>query len=276
MSETMQTWPRAVDDALQVVGGRSPRLRPVNVLVVIPTYNERPNIERMLREVRRNVASCGILVVDDGSPDGTADLVEVLAPEIGELHVLRRARKSGLGSAYRDGFQWGIAHGYDAFVEIDADFSHDPASLPTLIAAAQQGADVVIGSRYVVGGEIPDWSWHRKLLSWGGNRYASAMLGLKVKDSTAGFRVYRASLLEAIDYRTVQADGYGFQIEMTYRSRRVGAVIQEVPISFVDRELGESKMSGSIISEALRLVTKWGAERLVGRGWDPAPGATRG
>lgn len=239
----------------------------MNVLVVIPTYNERPNIERMLREVRRNVASCGILVVDDGSPDATADLVEDLNEEIGELHVLRRKVKSGLGSAYRDGFQWGIEHGYDAFVEIDADFSHDPASLPTLIAAAQQGADVVIGSRYVAGGEIPDWSWHRKLLSWGGNQYASLMLGLDVKDSTAGFRVYRASLLNAIDFQSVQADGYGFQIEMTYRSRRIGATIHEVPISFIDRELGDSKMSGSIITEALWLVTKWGVERLVGRGW---------
>lgn len=241
----------------------------MKVLVVVPTYNERLNIERMLGEIRRNVAGCGILVVDDGSPDGTADLVESLADQIGELSVLRRPAKSGLGSAYRDGFQWGIAHGYDAFVEMDADFSHDPAALPSLLAAADQGADVVIGSRYVAGGQIPDWSWHRKLLSSAGNRYASLMLRLNVSDSTAGFRVYRSTILERIDYRSVQADGYGFQIEMTYRSRRAGATIVEVPISFVDRELGESKMSSSIIIEALWLVTRWGFEGLAGSGWRP-------
>jgi dolichol-phosphate mannosyltransferase len=243
----------------------------VNVLVVLPTYNEQLNVERMLREIRRNLPDAAILVVDDGSPDGTAGIVRGLASEIGSLEVLERAAKSGLGSAYRDGFKWGIERGYDAFVEIDADFSHDPAALPSLLAAATAGADVVIGSRYVAGGHIPDWSWHRKLLSWGGNKYASLMLGLGVHDSTAGFRVYRAALLERIDYRSVEADGYGFQIEMTYRSRRAGATITEVPISFVDRALGESKMSSSIIVEALRLVTRWGAQRLVGKGWQPTP-----
>ncbi len=246
----------------------------MKVLVVVPTYNESMNIEAMLKAVRRHVPQAAILVVDDGSPDGTADIAEALEPLLGSIHVLRRTEKSGLGSAYRAGFEWGLREGFDAFVEIDADFSHDPAALPELLAAAEAGADVVIGSRYVPGGHIPDWSWHRKLLSRSGNRYASMMLGLKVADSTAGYRVYRGSLLESIDYTTVQADGYGFQIEMTYRSRRAGALIAEVPISFVDRELGQSKMSSNIIVEALWLVTVWGAERMIGRAWHPpAPAA---
>ena len=241
----------------------------MKVLVVVPTYNESMNIEAMLKAVRLHVPQAAILVVDDGSPDGTAEIAESLEPLLGSIHVLRRSEKSGLGSAYRAGFEWGLREGFDAFVEIDADFSHDPAALPELLAAAEAGADVVIGSRYVPGGRIPDWSWHRKLLSRSGNRYASMMLGLKVADSTAGYRVYRGGLLETIDYSTVRADGYGFQIEMTYRSRRAGALITEVPISFVDRERGQSKMSSHIIVEALWLVTVWGAERIVGRAWRP-------
>ena len=231
----------------------------MKVLVVVPTYNESMNIEAMLKAVRLHVPQAAILVVDDGSPDGTAEIAESLEPLLGSIHVLRRSEKSGLG----------LREGFDAFVEIDADFSHDPAALPELLAAAEAGADVVIGSRYVPGGRIPDWSWHRKLLSRSGNRYASMMLGLKVADSTAGYRVYRGGLLETIDYSTVRADGYGFQIEMTYRSRRAGALITEVPISFVDRERGQSKMSSHIIVEALWLVTVWGAERIVGRAWRP-------
>lgn len=241
----------------------------MNVLVVIPTYNESMNIEQMIRALRATMPAASILVVDDGSPDGTADIAEGLERELGSINVLRRTEKAGLGSAYRAGFAWGIEMGYDTLVEIDADFSHDPEALPQLIAASESGAEVVIGSRYVPGGRIPDWSWHRKLLSRSGNRYASLMLGLGVSDSTAGYRVYRAALLERIDYRTVRADGYGFQIEMTYRSKRAGASITEVPIAFVDRERGQSKMSSHIIVEALGLVTLWGIERLVGRGWRP-------
>ena len=248
---------------------RSRKIVGVKVLVVIPTYNESMNIEAMLKAVRRHAPQAAVLVVDDGSPDGTADIAEALEPLLGSIHVLRRTEKAGLGSAYRAGFEWGLACGFEAFVEIDADFSHDPAALPQLLAAADAGADVVIGSRYVPGGRIPDWSWYRKLLSRSGNRYASLLLSLKVADSTAGYRVYRGTLLDSIDYRTVRADGYGFQIEMTYRSRRAGALITEVPISFVDRELGQSKMSSNIIIEALWLVTVWGAERVIGRAWRP-------
>jgi len=246
----------------------------VKPLVVVPTYNESMNIDAMLRAIRRHAPQAAILVVDDGSPDGTADLAEAVEVELGSIHVLRRHEKAGLGSAYRAGFEWGMREGFDAFVEIDADFSHDPSALPEMFAAADAGADVVIGSRYVPGGQIPEWSWYRKLLSRSGNRYASMMLRLKVADATAGYRVYRGSLLERIDYSTVRADGYGFQIEMTYRSRLAGAAITEVPISFVDRERGQSKMSSSIIVEALWLVTVWGLERTLGRAWRPAPVAS--
>lgn len=241
----------------------------MNSLIVVPTYNEAPNIERMLRTLRDVLPEVAILVVDDGSPDGTASIVSGLAGELSNIHLLERSGKGGLGSAYRAGFAWGLEQAYDAFVEIDADFSHDPKSLPLLLRAAGDGADVVIGSRYVKGGSIPDWSWHRHLLSWGGNTYASIMLGLKVHDATAGFRVYRGSALRAMDFETVQADGYGFQIEMTYRARLAGQKIVEVPIAFVDRVEGDSKMSSAIVVEALKLVTLWGLDRVRGKSWKP-------
>jgi len=242
----------------------------MNVLVVIPTYNEEPNIARMLSAVRSVAPDVSILVVDDGSPDRTDELVEQAAQQLGQISLLRREAKSGLGSAYRAGFAWGIKRGFDTFVEIDADFSHDPNALPKLLEKAGEGADVVIGSRYVRGGTIPDWSWHRHLLSWSGNKYASLMLRLGVADATAGYRVYRSDILTRMDYPTVAADGYGFQIEMTYRARRSGASIVEIPITFIDREMGESKMSSSIITEALILVTRWGFDRLRGRAWSPS------
>ncbi len=237
----------------------------VRILVVVPTYNEAANIEALLREVHAALPEAGILVVDDGSPDGTADLVEKAAVEIADVHVLRRTQKSGLGSAYRAGFRWGLAAGYDACVEMDADFSHDPDALGGLVAPLEDGYELVVGSRYVPGGSIPNWSWHRHLLSWGGNRYADAVLGLGVKDSTAGFRVYSASVLKRLDLDRIRADGYGFQIEMTYRAKQAGAPITEVPISFVDRVAGESKMSSAIVVEAFFLVAWWGLGRLAGR-----------
>ncbi len=233
-------------------------------LVVIPTYNESENIERMLQRISECLPEAGVLVVDDGSPDGTAELVEAAVPRYRDLHLLRRSEKSGLGSAYRAGFGWGLERGYEAFVEIDADFSHDPAALPSLVAPLAEGYEVSIGSRYVEGGSIPNWAWHRHLLSKGGNLYASSVLGLGVQDSTAGFRCYSASILRRLDLERVRAEGYGFQIEMTYRSKQHGASITEVPIAFVDRAAGESKMSSFIVVEALALVTWWGLGRLVG------------
>jgi dolichol-phosphate mannosyltransferase len=238
-----------------------PTMRP---LVVIPTYNESENIERMLQRIGECLPEAGVLVVDDGSPDGTAELVEAAAAGYRDVHLLRRSEKSGLGSAYRAGFGWGLERGYDAFVEIDADFSHDPAALPALVAPIAAGYEVSIGSRYVEGGTIPNWAWHRHLLSKGGNLYASSMLGLGVLDSTAGFRCYSASILRRLDLDRIRAEGYGFQIEMTYRSKQHGASITEVPISFVDRAAGESKMSSFIVVEALGLVTWWGLGRLAG------------
>lgn len=233
--------------------------------MVLPTYNEIANIEPMLRALRREVPACEILVVDDGSPDGTADAADRVGSELGHINVLRRSGKGGLGSAYRAGFAWGLERGFDGFVEIDCDFSHDPRALPEMLDLASS-YDVVIGSRYVPGGAIPSWSTSRLMLSKGGNRYASLMLGLGVADATAGFRVYSKSALEKIQYETVRADGYGFQIEMTYRARAGGASIVEHPISFTDRTEGESKMSRAIVTEALWMVTKWGVARMVGRG----------
>jgi dolichol-phosphate mannosyltransferase len=232
-------------------------------LVVVPTYNESANIERLLHRIDECLPGAGILVVDDGSPDGTADLVKAVAAKLPDVYLLSRGGKSGLGSAYRAGFAWGLERGYDAFVEIDADFSHDPAALPSLVGPLDEGIDLAIGSRYVEGGSIPNWAWHRHLLSRGGNIYASRMLGLGVADATAGYRVYSAAILRRLDLDRIRAEGYGFQIEMTYRAKQHGAAIIEIPISFVDREAGESKMSSVIVVEALGLVTWWGLGRLA-------------
>jgi dolichol-phosphate mannosyltransferase len=235
----------------------------VRVLVVLPTYNESENIDRVLRRIRGALPDATVLVVDDGSPDGTADLAEQVGKEIGSIEILHRHEKSGLGSAYRAGFRWGLDRGYDACIEMDADLSHDPGALPGLVAPLQKGFELVIGSRYVAGGSIPNWAWHRRLLSRGGNVYASALLGLGVNDSTSGFRAYAGSVLKRIDLDAIRADGYGFQIEMTYHAKLADAPIVEVPIRFVDRIEGESKMSMFIVVEALGLVTWWGILRAL-------------
>lgn len=227
-------------------------------LIVLPTYNEAENIVEVLDRVREAVPEADVLVVDDGSPDGTADLAEGWgAQHGGGVSVLRRASKSGLGSAYRAGFAQGLALGYDALIEMDSDLQHDPSALPALISAVDSGADLAIGSRYVPGGAIPDWPKHREYLSRGGNRYAALMLGLQVRDATAGFRCYCAAMLSRIDLDAVAADGYGFQIEMAYAVARRGGRIVEVPIRFTDRVRGTSKMSSRIVFEALGLVTWW-------------------
>jgi dolichol-phosphate mannosyltransferase len=256
----------------------------VRVLVVLPTYNEAENVVSMLEQIRSARPGVDVLVVDDDSPDGTAALVSAVAARRPDTFLLVRPAKSGLGSAYRAGFAWGLARGYDAFVEMDADFSHDPEALGDLIAPLKAGYELVIGSRYVPGGSIPQWSWHRRLLSKGGNVYASVVLGLGVADSTAGYRVYAASVLRRLDLDRIRAEGYGFQIEMTYRAKLAGASIAEVPIRFVDRVAGESKMSSAIVLEALALVSWWGLGRLwrrtrragtaVGRGNPQVPMAS--
>ena len=226
-------------------------------LIVIPTYDEADNIVTVLQRVRSAVPDASILVVDDGSPDGTAELAEAAGRELGCVRVVRRAAKSGLGSAYRCGFELGLADGFEVLVEMDGDLSHDPGDLPQLIAAAADGASLAIGSRYVPDGAVPHWPLLRRLVSRWGNRYAGAALGLGVRDSTAGFRAYRAETLRAIDYESTRADGYAFQVEMTYRVARVRGRIIEVPITFSDRVRGTSKMSGRIVVEAMALVTWW-------------------
>jgi dolichol-phosphate mannosyltransferase len=238
-------------------------MRRVRPLVIIPTYNEAENIERILRRIADSLPEAGVLVVDDGSPDGTGDLVKAVAAELPDVHLMARSEKSGLGSAYRAGFAWGLQQGYDALIEMDADFSHDPAVLPAILAPLTDGFDLSIGSRYVKGGAIPNWARHRHLLSRGGNRYASVVLGLHVADSTAGFRAYSAGIMRELNLNEIRAEGYGFQIEMTYRAKQHGAAIVEVPITFVDRAAGESKMSSRIVFEALALVTWWGMGRVV-------------
>ncbi len=234
----------------------------MRTLVVLPTYNESTNIDAVLRAVRTNLPEADILVVDDSSPDGTAVIARHLGDELGSIGVLVRPEKQGLGPAYLEGFRWGLDRGFEAFVEMDSDFSHDPSSLPSLIRPMTEGADLVIGSRYVPGGSIPDWKLSRRMLSRFGNLYAKWMLDLGVEDSTAGFRVYSERILRKIDLDSVTASGYGFQIEMTFRAKQAGATVREVPIRFVDRVNGESKMSSSVVTEALALVTRWGLRRI--------------
>ncbi|MHB1987070.1 MAG: polyprenol monophosphomannose synthase [Acidimicrobiales bacterium] len=234
----------------------------MQVLIVLPTYNEAENIREILERVRSALPEACVLVVDDGSPDGTAELAGDTAERLGQISVMRRQSKSGLGSAYRDGFAWGLERGFDVLVEMDSDFSHDPDDLGSLVGPIEEGTDVVIGSRYVPGGSIPDWSLSRRLLSRGGNLFANAVLGLGVEDSTSGFRAYSASLLKGLDLGAIRANSYGFQIEMTYRSLQAGAEFEEVPIRFVDRRLGTSKMSAYTVFEALGLVAWWGLQKM--------------
>jgi dolichol-phosphate mannosyltransferase len=227
-------------------------------LIVTPTYIEAQNIEEFLRRARTAVPEADILVVDDNSPDGTATVAERVGAELGRVDVLRRPSKQGLGTAYRAGFTVGLERGYDRLVQIDADLSHDPAALPTLLRELDQGADLVIGSRYVPGGSIPHWPWFRRALSRYGNRYSSFVLGSGVKDGTAGYRAYPADTLKAIDYASTRAKGYGFQMETAYRVWKWGGRIVEVPIIFTDRVRGNSKMTWMIAAEELTLITWWG------------------
>lgn len=230
---------------------------------MVPTYQEAENIAEVLGRIRAAAPGASILVVDDASPDGTAELAEAVGRELGDIGVLRQEAKGGLGPAYRAGFRSGLADGFDAFVEIDADLSHDPADLPRLLHEVRNGADLAIGSRYVDDGATPDWPRRRRMLSRWGNRYAGMMLDLPVTDATAGYRAYRATTLAAIDLDRVRADGYGFQIEMAYAVHQLGGTIVEIPITFRDRVLGTSKMSAAIVVEAIALVTWWGMRKRL-------------
>jgi dolichol-phosphate mannosyltransferase len=237
----------------------------VRVTVVVPTFNEAGNLETLVRGVRAVLPDATLLIVDDHSPDGTADLAVRLGEELGGVDVLRRPGKAGLGAAYRAGFRLAIDSGAEIVAQMDADLSHDPATLPALVAIVEHGADAVIGSRYVPGGVTVNWPRRRRALSRWGNRYVAGVLGLAVNDTTAGFRAYSVDALERIGFEQVRADGYGFQVEMTYRVVRIGGKVVEFPITFRDRTAGESKMSGNIVSEALVLVMQLWFRDLRGR-----------
>ena len=234
----------------------------MRVTVVVPTFEEADNIESVCRGVRAALPDADLLVVDDASPDGTADLARRLGDELGRIEVHERSAKLGLGSAYRAGFRRAIDAGAEVCVQMDADLSHDPALLPALVTNVEHGADLAIGSRYVPGGRTVDWPRRRQALSRWGNRYAAGVLGLAVNDATAGFRAYSAAALERMDFESVDAEGYGFQVEMTHRLVRVEGKIVEFPITFRERTAGRSKLSGHIVGEALGLVTRlWVADR---------------
>ena len=221
-------------------------------LVITPTYNESDSIEEVVRRLFAATSDVDFLVVDDGSPDGTADIVKSLRSDDEHIHLLEREGKLGLGTAYVTGFRWAIDRGYQAVVEMDADLSHDPADVPRLLDALEN-ADLVIGSRYVPGGGVSNWSRARRLLSAAGNLYARAWLGYRVKDSTAGFRAYRTDALATQDLGSVRSEGYGFQIEMTRRFHKAGLRIREIPITFTERRQGTSKLSGWVIVESMLL-----------------------
>ena len=228
------------------------------VAVVLPTYNESENIARLLTQLRTVLPDGRLFVVDDNSPDGTGDIAERCARELGGIEVLHRPGKQGLGSAYRQGFAHVIAQGVDVVVSMDVDFSHDPSVISAMLTAIESGSDAVIGSRYVTGGGTKNWPLHRRLLSRWGNLYTASVLGVKVRDCTSGFRAYRATALASIAPETTKAEGYAFLSELVVRLSRRGLKISEVPILFVDRENGTSKMSGRIIVESMLLVTRWG------------------
>ncbi|CAB4776467.1 MAG: glycosyltransferase [Actinobacteria bacterium] len=239
------------------------------VLLITPTYQEAQNIEEFLKRARTGLPEADILVVDDNSPDGTADLADAAAISLGQIEVLRRPGKAGLGNAYRAGFAIGLARGYEVLVQIDADLSHDPAVLPQLIAALDAGADLAIGSRYVPGGSIPNWPARRRALSKYGNAYTGFMLRTGVADATAGFRAYKAEVLRLIDYSATRSKGYGFQIETAYRVAKTGSKIVEVPITFTDRVRGHSKMSLAVMVEEMIMVSWWGIrDRVLGRNYN--------
>ena len=231
----------------------------MRALVVIPTYNEIATLERVVSAALAADGDLSVLIVDDASPDGTGDLADRLAGNDRRVSVMHRPGKGGLGPAYRAGFTWGLEQEFDVFCEMDADHSHNPADLPRLLHALGN-ADLAIGSRYVPGGGVVDWPPHRLALSRGGNRYVQAATGMPVADATAGFRAFRRPVLEAIDLTTVRSDGYSFQLEMALRTWRLGFRIVEVPITFTERTEGASKISRSIVVEALWRVLQWGLQ----------------
>ncbi len=240
-------------------------MSPTRALVCVPTYNERDNVEALVRALGEvlDTTRDGVLVIDDGSPDGTGEIADRLAAELPWLDVLHRTSKEGIGRAYLAGFERGLATDAQLVLEMDCDFSHDPLDVPRLIAACEDGADLALGSRWVAGGGTRNWGLLRRFISRGGSLYARLVLGVGVRDLTGGFKCFRRQVLETIDLDAIAARGYGFQIEGTYRALRAGFGVVEIPIVFVDRRVGESKMSGAIVLEAMRQVPvlRWKALR---------------
>lgn len=234
------------------------------VAVLIPTYDERENLPGIVARVRASVPTADVIVLDDGSPDGTGEVADALAAADPHVRVVHRTAKEGLGKAYLAGFAIALEEGYDAAVEMDADGSHLPEQLPSLLAALAE-ADVVIGARWVRGGEVRNWPVHRKALSVGANVYTKVLLGMHVNDATAGYRAYRTGALRAMGLEGVESQGYCFQIDLTLRAVRAGLTVVEVPITFVERQVGVSKMGQDIVREALTSVTRWGAEHRLGQ-----------
>lgn len=234
------------------------------VLVIIPTYNESENIGPITSRIRAAVPDADILIADDNSPDGTGALADELANADPHIHVLHRTGKEGLGAAYIAGFRWGLEAGYDVLIEHDADGSHQPEYLPAMLDRLRT-ADVVKGSRYIKGGATEGWPLHRELLSRGGNLWTRAWLGIPVKDATGGLAAWRATTLRGLDLDAVEAAGYGFQVDLIWRAIRSGFTAAEIPITFVERELGDSKMSGAIVAEAMLLTTRWGIAYRTGQ-----------
>jgi dolichol-phosphate mannosyltransferase len=253
-------------------GASSPsRPKPESVLVVIPTYNERENLALIVERVRASVPGTHILIVDDSSPDGTGDIADELALLAPEVSVLHRRLKTGLGGAYLAGFNWALQRDYEVIVEMDADGSHAPEELPRLLARIPD-ADLVLGSRWVRGGSVLNWPLYRKVLSRAGNVYVRLLLNLGLYDATGGYRAYRRAVIEAIDPNAVRSQGYCFQVDMAWRALQAGFRVVEVPITFAERERGESKMSGKIVAEALLSVTQWG----IAHRWSTACAAAIG
>lgn len=235
--------------------------------MIIPTYDERENLPLIVGRLHAARPGAHVLVVDDGSPDGTGDLADELAAadDAGRIHVMHRAEKNGLGAAYIAGFRWGLERGYAVLVEMDADGSHAPEQLHRLLDKIDAGADLVLGSRYVPGGTVVNWPRHREWLSRGGNIYSRLALGVKIQDITGGYRAYRREVLEALDLGAVESHGYCFQVDLAWRAINAGFTVSEVPITFTERELGESKMSGNIVREALLKVTQWGLTKRLAK-----------
>lgn len=239
---------------------------PFRVLVIIPTYNEAENITTIISRLQAAQPESHVLVVDDNSPDGTGDIADRLAAEdaADRIHVMHRTEKNGLGGAYIAGFHWGLDNGYDVLVEMDADGSHAPEQLHRLLDALNDGADLVCGSRYVPGGSTVNWPKRREILSRGGNIYSRLALGSSLRDITGGYNAFRRKALETIDIDSVESQGYCFQVDLKWRTVRAGFDVREVPITFVERQIGESKMSGDIVREALVKVTVWGFRSRLG------------